>query len=127
MAGYQQTIIIGNLTRDPELRYSQAGVAVADFTVAVDRVWTDRNTNERRKETEYFRVSAWRSLAENCHTYLKKGSQIMVAGRISASAFTGQDGEPRASLELTALDVQFLGRREDDAGDGEADADRVPF
>lgn len=125
MAGYQYTIIIGNVGREPEMRYTQAGVAVCDFSVAVSRRWT--TNGEQQEETTWFRVSAWRGLAETCNQYVHKGMQIMVAGRISASAFTGQDGEPRASLELTALDVQFLGRRGDDAGDGEADADRVPF
>lgn len=111
MAGYQYTVIIGNVGRDPEMRYTQSGVAVCDFSVAVNRNWTDRTTNERREETTWFRVSAWRQLAETCNQYVHKGMQIMVAGRIGASAFIGQDGEARASLDLTALDVQFLGRR----------------
>jgi single-strand DNA-binding protein len=111
MAGYQYTVIIGNVGRDPELRYTQSGVAVCDFSVAVSRQWTDRNTSERREETTWFRVSAWRGLAETCNQYVHKGMQIMVAGRVNASAFMGQDGEPRASLDITAQDVQFLGRR----------------
>lgn len=111
MAGYQHTIIIGNVGRDPELRYTQQGVAVCDFSVAVSRRWTDRNTNEQREETTWFRVSAWRALAETVSQYVHKGMQVMVTGRISASAFMGQDGQPRASLDLTAQEIQFLGRR----------------
>ncbi len=111
MAGYQYTIIIGNVGRDPELRYTPSGVAVCDFSVAVSRRWTDRTTNEPREETTWFRVSAWRNLAETVSQYVYKGMQIMVAGRVSASAYISQDGEPRATLELTALEVQFLGRR----------------
>ncbi len=111
MAGYQYTIIIGNVGRDPELRYTQSGVAVCDFSVAVSRRWTDRTTNEPREETTWFRVSAWRRLAETAAQYVHKGMQIMVTGRVSASAYIAQDGEARASLELTALDMQFLGRR----------------
>ncbi|NDJ75597.1 MAG: single-stranded DNA-binding protein [Chloroflexi bacterium] len=111
MAGYQYTIIVGNVGRDPELRYTQSGVAVCDFSVAVSRRWTDRNTNEQREETTWFKISAWRGLGETCNQYVHKGMQIMVTGRVSADAYLGQDGQPRASLNLTALDVQFLGRR----------------
>ncbi|NLF78672.1 MAG: single-stranded DNA-binding protein [Chloroflexi bacterium] len=117
MAGYQYTIIIGNVGREPELRYTQSGVAVCDFSVAVSRRWNDRTSNEQREETTWFRVSAWRGLAETANQYVHKGMQIMVAGRIGASAFIGQDGEARASLELTALDIQFLGRRGEAAED----------
>ena len=113
MAGYQYTIIIGNCGRDPEMRYTQSGVAVCDFSVAVSRKWTDKNTNEAREKTTWFRVSAWRGLAETCNTYVRKGMQVMVTGEIEASAFVGDDGEARASLDLTARDVQFLGSRED--------------
>jgi single-strand DNA-binding protein len=131
MAGYQYIIIIGNVGRDPELRYTQSGVAVCGFSVAVNRTWTDRTTNERREETTWFRVSAWRGLAETVNQYVYKGMQIMVAGRVAADAYLGQDGQPRASLELTALDVQFLGQRGEryDAGDEEypSEPEDLPF
>ena len=123
MAGYQYTIIIGNVGREPELRYTQSGVAVCDFSVAVSRRWNDRTSNEQREETTWFRVSAWRGLAETANQYVHKGMQIMVAGRIGASAFIGQDGEARATLELTARDIQFLGQRGDRTEEsGEYDA-----
>lgn len=129
MAGYQYTVIVGNVGRDPELRYTQSGVAVCDFSVAVSRRWMDRSTNENKEETTWFRVSAWRGLAETCNQYVHKGMQIMVAGRVNASAFLGQDGQPRASLELTALDVQFLGRRGEAVDDGgyPSEPDDLPF
>jgi single-strand DNA-binding protein len=113
MAGYQYTIIVGNVGRDPELRYTQSGVAVCDFSVAVSRRWNDKASGQAREETTWFKVSAWRALAETCAQYLAKGRQVMVTGRVSADAYMGQDGQPRASLELTALDVQFLGSRGD--------------
>jgi single-strand DNA-binding protein len=127
MAGYQHIMIIGNVGRDPELRYTQSGVAVCGFSVAVNRTWTQ--DGEQREEVTWFRVSAWRGLAETCNQYVHKGMQIMVAGRIGASAYTGQDGEPRAGLELTALDVQFLGRRGEThaAPGGKEEADDFPF
>jgi single-strand DNA-binding protein len=113
MAGYQYTVIIGNVGRDPELRYTPSGVAVCDFSVAVTRRWNDRQSNERREETTWFRVTCWRQLAEIANQYVVKGRQVMVAGRVSTSAYIGQDGEARASLELTALDMQLLGRRDE--------------
>lgn len=132
MAGYQYTIIIGNVGRDPELRYTQSGVAVCDFSVAVSRRWTDRTSNERREQTTWFRVTAWRGLAETVNQYVHKGMQVMVTGMVDASAFTGQDGQPRASLELTAQDIQFLGSRGDAMTDSESggypeEAEDLPF
>ena len=130
MAGYQYTIIIGNVGRDAELRYTPTGVAVCDFTVAVSRRWNDRNTNEQREKTTWFKVSAWRGLAETASQFVHKGMQIMVAGEIDASAFQGQDGQPRASLELTARDIKFLGRRGETVGEpGElpSEPEDLPF
>ena len=121
MAGYQYCLVVGNVGRDPELRYTQSGVAVCDFSVAVSRKWTQGD--ERREETTWFRVSAWRALAETCNTYVTKGMQVFVTGRVTASAYVAADGEARASLELTALDVVFLGQR----GDRQTEADDQPF
>ncbi|WP_119071564.1 single-stranded DNA-binding protein [Aggregatilinea lenta] len=131
MAGFQQTMIIGNVGRSPEMRFTQAGVAVCDFSVAVSRRWTDRATNEKREQTTWFRVTCWRNLAETCNQYVTKGMQVMVKGNIEASAYARQDGQPAASLELTAEEVQFLGARpENDArqeqGGFEQQAD-LPF
>ena len=131
MAGYQYTIIIGNVGRDPELRYTPSGAAVCDFSVAVSRRWTDRNSNEQREKTTWFRVSAWRNLAETANQYVHKGMQVMVAGEIDASAYAGQDGQPRASLELTARDIKFLGRRgeaeEAQQGEYPSEPEDLPF
>ena len=130
MAGYQYTVIVGNVGRDPELRYTQSGVAVCDFSVAVSRRWTDKNTNEQREETTWFKVSAWRNLAEIASQYVRKGKQVMVAGRVNASAFIGQDGQARASLELTANDLQLLGRRDEapeEGGSYPSEPEDLPF
>ncbi len=130
MAGYQYTIIIGNVGRDPEMRYTQSGVAVCDFSVAVSRRWTDRNTNEAREKTTWFRVTAWRGLAETANQYVHKGMQVMVTGEVDVSAFIGQDGEARGSLDLTARDIQFLGRRgetTDAPGEYPSEAEDLPF
>ncbi|MCL4237040.1 MAG: single-stranded DNA-binding protein [Anaerolineae bacterium] len=130
MAGYQYTVIVGNVGRDPEMRYTQSGVAVCDFSVAVSRRWMDKNSNEQREKTTWFRVSAWRQLAETVNQYVHKGMQIMVAGEVDASAYLGQDGTPRATLEITARDIQFLSRRgevEEVSGEAPTEADDLPF
>ncbi len=119
MASFQQVIIVGNLGRDPELKYLQSGVPVCNFTVAVS---TFSGTGEGRQEkTTWFRVAAWRDLGERCNQYLSKGRSVMVIGTIDARAYTDNSGQPQATLELTARDVRFLGSRGDSAGGGDGD------
>ncbi len=95
-------IIIDNLTRDPETRTTTNGHTVCTFTVAVNR----RGSSEQ--EADFFRVSAWGKLGENCQRYLAKGRKVAVEGRVMANAYSGQDGSPMASLEVTAGEVEFL-------------------
>lgn len=102
-----KSIIIGNLTRDPELRATQDGTHVCNFTVAVNR----RTRAGGQQEADYFRVTAWRTLGENCVKYLTKGRKVCVTGPVSARAYTGSDGMVRATLELTADEVEFLSAR----------------
>ena len=103
--------IIGNLTRDPELRTTQSGVSVCTFTVAVNRRKTSSND---QPEADFFRVTAWRALGENCSKYLSKGRKVAVVGAVSVSTYQANDGTTRASLEVTADDVEFLSSRQDD-------------
>lgn len=106
---YCQITLIGNAGRDPELRFTSSGRAVCDFSLAVNRTWTDRQSNERQQETTWFKITCWGNLAENVAQYVNKGKQVLVvADRIEASAFTGRDGNLRASLDITARDVRFL-------------------
>lgn len=122
MAGWAQTIIIGNVGRDPEMRYLQNGTAVCSFSVAVSRRWNDKNSNEQREKTVWYRVSCWRQLAETANNYVKKGMQIMVAGELEpARAYLDNAGQPAATLELTAQNFQFLGQRGDNQGSGDYD------
>ncbi len=123
MAAYQYTVIVGNVGREPEMRYLQSGTPVCSFSVAVSEKWTDKQTNERKEKTQWFRVTAWRGLAETCNTYVKKGMQILVTGTVSASAYLDQSGQPAATLELTARDIQFLGSRADREGGGTGGGD----
>ena len=105
---YQHTVIVGNVGRDPEMRYTPNGTAVTNFSVAVSRKYTGKDGQPVEKTT-WFRVTAWGKLAETCNEYLAKGRLVLVEGEIEASAWMGQDGEPRATLELKAQNVRFLG------------------
>lgn len=119
--------VIGNLGNDPELRYTQNGTPVCNFSVAANRRWTNSDGSQG-EETVWFRVSAWDKLGEVCNQYLEKGRQVYVEGRIQPDRtgdnpggpriWTDQNGQPRASFELRALTVKFLGDRDsaDDAG-----------
>ena len=99
--------IVGNLTRDPELRTTSTGISVCTFTVAVNRRRSG-NSNPGQPEADFFRVSAWRALGENCQKYLAKGRKVAVTGVVSVSTYQGNDGQTRASLEVNADDVEFL-------------------
>jgi len=105
-------IIIGNLTRDPEIR-DVSGVSVCTFTVAVNR----RVKAGAHPEADYVRVTAWRGLADNCYKYLAKGRKVCVAGPARAYGYNGNDGSVRAYMELTADDVEFLSARGRDDGE----------
>lgn len=102
--------IIGNLTRDPELRSVAGGISVCDFTVAVNRRGRTQNANGQ-PETDFFRVTAWRQLGENCAKFLAKGRKVCVMGPVSARTYQANDGTTRVSLEVTAEDVEFLTSR----------------
>ncbi len=106
--------IIGNLTRDPESRTTASGSTVCSFTVAVNRRRSSQNSNQ--PDADFFRVSAWNQLGENCQRYLAKGRKVCVIGRVSVSTYQGNDGTTRANLEVMAEDVEFLSSRQDDAG-----------
>ncbi len=121
MASYQQVLVVGNVGRDPELKYLQSGTAVCSFSVAVNESWTDSTTNERREKTVWFRVSAWGRLAETVNSYVKKGREILVIGTVEARAYTDNSGQPAASLDLRARDIRFLGSRDDREQGGQYD------
>ena len=105
---YQQTTLIGNLGNDPDLRYTQSGTPVASFSLAVNRSWTGSDGQQNDKTT-WFRVTVWRKQAEVISQYLAKGRQVMVVGEIEEpSVWTDNQGNQRASLELTAREVKFF-------------------
>lgn len=114
---FSKTIVVGHLGRDPELRFTPAGQQVCSFSVATTRSWTDQGGQQQEKTT-WFRVTAWGKLGELCHQYLSKGRLVLVEGEVDASAWTAQTGEARASLELNARNVRFLGGRDGGGGGG---------
>jgi len=115
---YQQITIIGNVGRDPDLRFTPQGIAVCDFSVAVNKRVGGQNNTEPRDETTWFRVTCWRQLAETVAKYVKKGKQIMIVGEVSASAYTDKNQQPAATLEITAQTVKFLGSRDENEEGG---------
>ena len=122
-------MIIGNLGRDPEMRYTPSGQAVTQFTVAVNRNYKNQQ-GERVEETEWFRVVAWGQQAEFAAEYLRKGAKVYIEGRIQTRQWEGQDGQKRYTTELVANTIQNLERRpRDDAGEppplGEAGGGRA--
>lgn len=110
---YQKFVIVGNLGADPEMRYTASGMPVTNFRIASTRRWTNAE-GQPQEETTWFHVAAWGKLAETCNQYLTKGRQVLVeADRIQASPYLNREGQPAASLKLTARTVQFLGTRAD--------------
>ena len=111
MVSFNRVIIAGNLTRDPELRFTNGGVPVCSFGMAVNRV------RSKTEEVDFFDISAWRELGETIANYKKKGDPILVEGRLQFRSWEAQDGSKRNKVDVVADNVQFLGRP-GDGGDG---------
>ena len=109
MASLNKVFLMGNLTRDPELRYTPNGAAVASFSVAVNRVYK-LPSGEKKEEVSFIRVVSWNKQAELCGEYLKKGSGVMVEGRLQSRSWDGPDGQKHNATEVIALNIQFLPR-----------------
>ena len=107
-------MLIGNLTKDPELRYTPQGTAVATFTVATNRSWTT-DTGEKKDEAEFTRCVAWNKLAEICGQYLKKGIKIYVEGRLQTRNYTGSDNQQHYVTEVVVSDMMILTPRSGEA------------
>lgn len=122
--GLNKVMIIGNLGRDPEMRYTPSGRPVTSFSVATSRSWTS-SEGERREETEWFNVVAWGNLAEICKAHLSKNQQVYVEGRLQTRGWEDEDGKKHFRTELVANEMILLGDRrqhidyDDSEGDGE--------
>jgi single-strand DNA-binding protein len=112
MASVNKVIIVGNLGKDPEVRYMPNGEAVANITVATTDTWKDKATGERREATEWHRVAFYRKLAEIAGQYLKKGSQVYIEGALKTRKWQDKEGHDRYTTEIIADTMQMLGRRE---------------
>lgn len=139
---YQTIIIVGNLGRDPEMRYIPSGQAVCDFSIATSRQYNDAS-GQQVKETTWFKISVWGKQAESCNQYLRKGRPVLVEGRLVPDKETGgpriwnrQDGTPAASFEVFATTVRFLPSRREDQGPYQSeeagispsgDSEEIPF
>ncbi len=138
MAGnLNKVFLLGNLTRDPELRHTAQGTSVANFSIAVNRSYKG-NDGDFKKEVSYFNIVVWGKTGENCAKYLAKGRAVLVEGRLANRSYETQDGQKRTITEIVADNVQFLSGRSDgqDEGGGQDygasfadnnDDDAVPF
>lgn len=143
---YHKVILVGNLGRDPEMRYLSNGTPVTNMSVATNERWNDRDTGEQRERTVWWRVAVFGGQAEPCNTYLSKGRQVLVEGRINPDPqtggpriFTRNDGTMGASYEVVAFNVRFLGSRQDNGdsftapsdedvpANADLDDDSIPF
>jgi single-strand DNA-binding protein len=132
--GLNKVMIIGNVGRDPEMRYTPSGAAVTSFSVAVSRRWTTPD-NQQRDETEWFNVVAWDKLAETCNQLITKGRKVYIEGRLQTRSWEGQDGQKRYRTEVIAQNMLLLDSRPQGAGpreesgfpSDEMEPDDIPF
>ncbi|QPJ63516.1 MAG: single-stranded DNA-binding protein [Candidatus Nitronauta litoralis] len=108
MASYNKVLLMGNLTRDPELRFTASGAAVASFGLAVNRKY--KSGDEWKEDVCFVDITVWGRTAENCTEYLNKGSGVFIEGRLNFQSWEAQDGQKRNKLEVVANVVQFLGK-----------------
>ena len=118
MASYNKVILMGNLTRDPELKYLPSGMAVANLGLAVNRVWTDRESGEKKEEVSFIDLEAWGRTAETMNEYLQKGRPAFVEGRLRQQRWETDDGQSRSRLVVVVERFQFVGGRQDGSEQG---------
>ncbi len=126
-----KAILVGNLGRDPEIRYTPSGTAVANFTIATSERWKDKNSGEMQERTEWHRIVAWGKLGEICGEYLAKGRQVYIEGRIQTRSWE-KDGVTRYTTEIVATEMKMLGGRGGDnqrsgGGQGAPEYDGPPL
>lgn len=114
--GVNKVILVGNLGKDPEMKYTASGAAIANITVATSESWNDKQTGEKQEKTEWHRVVFFRRLAEIAGEYLRKGSQVYIEGKLQTRKWQDQNGQDRYSTEVVANEMQMLGSRGGEAG-----------
>ncbi|MDF1673380.1 MAG: single-stranded DNA-binding protein [Vicingaceae bacterium] len=113
MAGINKVILVGNLGKDPEVRYLEGGTAVANFSIATSETFKDRNSGERKTNTEWHNVVLWRGLAEIAEKYLKKGMQVYIEGKLRTRQWQDKDDNNRYTTEIVGDNLQMLGRKDE--------------
>jgi single-strand DNA-binding protein len=131
VASFNKVMLMGNLTRDPELRYTSGGQAVCNFSLAINRYFNDKQ-GERKEETTFMRVTVWGKQGENCAQYLTKGRSAFVEGRLQSRSWETEDGQKRSAVDVVADSVQFIGGRGDtsdvtSSDEGSIAEDDIPF
>ena len=116
--GVNKVILVGNLGRDPEMKYTASGAAIANITVATSESWNDKQTGEKVEKTEWHRVVVFQRLAEIMGEYLRKGSQVYIEGKLQTRKWQDQNGQDRYTTEVVANDMQMLGARGGEGGGG---------
>ena len=112
MSNINVVVLSGNLGQDPELRFTPKGTQVASFSIASNRVWFDRESNERNEETSWIRCEAWGKMADTINNYLKKGSQVMIHGRLKQDRWEDSQGQQRTTIKVVVRDLQLPPRGE---------------
>jgi single-strand DNA-binding protein len=112
MAGVNKVILVGNLGRDPEIKYTQNNVCVANFSIATSESWKNKQTDEWEEKTEWHRIVAWRHLAERAEKYLRKGKQVYIEGKLETRKWQGNDGQDRYTTEIIARELILLGKKD---------------
>ena len=116
--GVNKVILVGNLGKDPDMKYTASGAAIANITIATSESWNDKQTGEKVEKTEWHRVVAFQRLAEIMGEYLRKGSQVYIEGKIQTRKWQDQNGQDRYTTEVVANDMQMLGSRGGEGGGG---------
>jgi single-strand DNA-binding protein len=127
MASLNRVLLIGNLTRDPELRYTPSGAGTCEFSIGVNRSWNDKKTGEKKDEVAFLDIVTWGRTAELCAEYLKKGRSVFVEGRLTQDRWEDtKTGQKRSKIRVTAERVQFLGARSGGGAPGEPASEPSP-
>lgn len=130
MASVNKAILIGNLGKDPELRFTPSGTAVCTFSIATTDKWRDKQTNELKEQTDWHNIVLWGKQAEVAKQYLQKGSPVYIEGSIRTHSYDDKDGVKKWRTEIIGQRLQFLGRRTSESAEGEAapppDSDVAP-
>lgn len=119
MASFNKVILVGNLTRDPQVRYTPSGMAVSDLGLAVNRSWFDKQTNQKKEEVTFVDVTAWGRTAEIAGEYLAKGKQVLIEGQLRMDQWDDKEtGQKRSKLKVFCENLTMLGSRQDGGGGG---------